>query len=109
MEDKVTENKVTESNVTPEAVMEAIQNGELSGLLDRVKNAQVEIAKMKNQQTPKLSAAEVAAVTSVIIHDMIHINGSFENTKTRKLIKQVLHAAIKQHGRLLEVDFDNEK
>ena len=100
----------TTASQSPEAMIEALQSGELGDLLNRVKEAQGKLAELREQQgtAPQqgLHPQEIAGINSLIIHDLLDIRGSHAiSADMQTMIDAVLKAAIAQHGRMLDVRF----
>lgn len=99
----------TTASQSPEELMNALQNGELGELLNRVKEAQGKLSELREQNSggqTGLHPTEVSGINSLIIHDLLDIrhSGSLSPDMT-KMIEAVLLAAIAQHGRMLDVHF----
>jgi len=102
----------SESTQEAEDVLSALKNGDLADLMNRVQDAQGQIQKLRGQQMQPqpLMPGEVASITSLIIHDMRDVRADQTTSpELRRMIDLVLMAAVRQHGRLLEVDFGDSK
>jgi hypothetical protein len=104
--------ETTTASQTPEELVASLQAGELGSLMDRVKEAQVKIAELRDQQpeapaapAQKLHPHEIAGINSRIIHDLLDIKNNGPTADIHAMINEVLKAAIRQHGRMLDVEF----
>lgn len=89
--------------------MAALQEGEFSELLNRVKEAQSKIAELKGQQNTQLHPHEIASITSLILHDMIDLRAQTLPASLAQMVEQVMVAGVQQQGRLLGVQFAEAK
>jgi hypothetical protein len=104
--------ETTTASQTPEELVASLQAGELGSLMDRVKEAQVKIAELRAQQpeapaapAQKLHPNEIAGINSLIIHDLLDIKSHAPSADLHSMIEAVLQAAVRQHGRMLDVEF----
>jgi hypothetical protein len=108
-------NKEVTASQTPEELIASLQAGELGSLMDRVKEAQEKIIELRNQQaaqpaeSQKLHPREIAQINSLIIHDLLDIKQHDATDSMTEMIEVVLKAAIKQHGRMLDVEITEDK